>query len=471
MVTLPKGLAIASAAAVAALSLGAVALAGPDFGKSTEKQNDAHSMQNFGIVDPLEESSQQSITAAQATSDPTKLATFARQLKARTVAVVPGAANIDMMGLWPNDTNPEWLIACNEQGTGDIGLIRIRIADGLTQQIVSSGLASCDPVHRTPWGTIVFGEEAGTAGRLFELIDPLNTTGVTIDAAGNASGGSGASNIVWRSALGKLSFEGVGVYPNGVVYYGDENRPGSGTPGGAYFKFVPSVLRNPAAGPITNLADSPLAAGSVYGLRLGLRSGATDYGQGTQTGLGKWVLASAAPGANLRSIAATLKLTGYYRPEDLAIDEVALANGEVRWCGNNTGNESDDRSYGETICLTDGTLAEAGTAASVPEVQYLVIGNPQFAMMDNIAYQPGRGNWVIHEDGDQLQGNNDLWACMDDGQDTDLLSDSCIRIGTLNDLNAEWTGGVFTASGKRFFVSVQHNVTGNGVVLEVTGWK
>lgn len=60
---------------------------------------------------------------------------------------------------------------------------------------------------------------------------------------------------------------------------------------------------------------------------------------------------------------------------------------------------------------------------------------------------------------------------MDDGQDADLLSDACIRIGTLNDLNAEWTGGVFTADGTRFFVSVQHNVTGKGVVLEVTGWK
>lgn len=32
-------------------------------------------------------------------------------------------------------------------------------------------------------------------------------------------------------------------------------------------------------------------------------------------------------------------------------------------------------------------------------------------------------------------------------------------------------GGIFDASGTRFFVSVQHNVTGHGVVLEVTGWR
>ena len=67
--------------------------------------------------------------------------------------------------------------------------------------------------------------------------------------------------------------------------------------------------------------------------------------------------------------------------------------------------------------------------------------------------------------------NNDLFDCLGDGADQDQMSDGCIKIGTLNDLTAEWTGGIFDASGKRFFVSVQHNVTGFGVVLEITGWK
>lgn len=471
MLSFRMRVAVATGALVGALAAGAVAMAGPDFGQSIENQGRAHSMQNFGIVQPLDASSQLSIDAATATADPTKLATFAKQLNARTVAVVNGAPNIDMMALWPNDTNPEWLIACNEQGAANVGVVRIRISDGLSETVVSSGLTSCDPVHRTPWGTIVFAEEAGTAGRAFEMIDPLNTTNVTVNGDGTTSGGTNPANIVWRSALGKTSYEGIGVLPNGVVYYGDENRPATGTAGGAYFKFIPETLRNPAAGAVASLAQSPLVSGSVYGLRLGLRSGATDYGQGTQTGMGTWVFLTNAPGANLRALAAANKLTGYYRPEDLALDLAALAAGNVRWCGNNTGNEGDDRNFGETICLTDGTLAQASTPNSVPAVQFLVVGNPQHAMMDNIAYQPGRGTWINQEDGEQLQGNNDLWACMDDGQDDDLLSDSCIRIGTLNDLEAEWTGGVFTADGKRFFVSLQHNVTGKGIVLEVTGWQ
>jgi secreted PhoX family phosphatase len=101
--------------------------------------------------------------------------------------------------------------------------------------------------------------------------------------------------------------------------------------------------------------------------------------------------------------------------------------------------------------------------------------------MDNIAYQPGRGNWIIHEDGDGPsidnpdRRNNDLWACLEDGADADTLSDGCIRVATLNDLHgdegAEWTGGIFDASGTRFYVSVQHNVTGHGVIVEISGWR
>ena len=259
------------------------------------------------------------------------------------------------------------------------------------------------------------------------------------------------------------------------MYYGDENRPSQGTAGGAYFKFVPDV---PWAGgqPITNLNDSPLVSGEVFGLRLGKRSGNTDYGQGSNTGLGTWIEIANADDADLRAAAASNKLTGYYRPEDADIDLKSLKKGNVRLCANNTGNEENDKNWGETICLTDGTVAEATAGTATPEVQLFAVGTSQFAMMDNIAYQPGRGNWVIHEDGDapgfaENPHNNDLWACLEDGSDVDTLSDGCVRIATLNDLSAEWTGGLFNAWGRRFFVSVQHNVTGHGVILEVTGWR
>jgi secreted PhoX family phosphatase len=314
---------------------------------------------------------------------------------------------------------------------------------------------------------------------MYELIDPLHTTGVTLDrTTGTFSGGTGSVNLVRREALGKLSFEGLGILDNGVTYYGDENRPSTGTPGGAYFKFIPAVQHDPAAGPIASLSQSPYATGgSISGLRLGKRSGNTDYGQGSQTGFGVWVPVCSGAACNnvdLRAQTASLKLTGYYRPEDMDFDRGALADGSVRTCGANTGNESDDQDWGEIVCITDGTVSQATANTAVPEVQRLVEGSPAFAMPDNVAFQPGRGNWVFHEDADTTYltpHNDDLWDCLPDGADEDLLSDGCVRVGTLNDLTAEWTGGIFDATGTRFFVSVQHNISGEGTILEITGCK
>src|SRR5262249_23063937 len=138
------------------------------------------------------------------------------------------------------------------------------------------------------WGTIIFGEEVGNTGWLMELMNPLSTTGVSFNrGTGTFSGGVGSTNLAVRPAVGRLAFEGLALLPNGVLYYGDENRPATGTAGGAYFKFIPTA---PWTGsPVTNLNQSPLAAGAVYGLRLGKRSGTADYGQGTNTGLGVWV--------------------------------------------------------------------------------------------------------------------------------------------------------------------------------------
>ena len=445
-----------------------------DFGKFSERDKSSSSMRMFGVRHGLDSSSLESITADQAEANPLALITLADGLHGSVVSAAPElGANIDMMALWPNGNHPTHIIACNEQGVTDPGVQRISLATGAVETILT-GTTSCDPTHVTPWGTILVGEESGSSGQLIEIFDPMHTTDVIYDRnTGVASSGAGAANVVQRLAPGRTSFEGVAILSNGVMYYGDENRPSEGTAGGAYFKFVPST---PYAGgaPITDPTASPLAAGTVYGLRLGKRSGNTDYGQGTQTGLGVWVEIPGGPNANLRAAAATLKLTGYYRPEDLAVDLAAQAAGNVRACGNNTGNEEDDMNFGETICLTDGTLAEATAGTSTPMVQFLVIGNPEFAMMDNIAYQPGRGNWVIQEDGDgpSVYGrNNDVWDCVDDGADDDLLSDGCIRIATLNDLNAESTGGLFDARGRRYYLSVQHNVTGHGVIVRIDGFR
>jgi hypothetical protein len=460
--------AVAYSFGVLALTLvvGGTALAAfNDWGLDQQTQLQNKSEPLFGVGQPLTQSSNVDLDAAQALADPAGLITVAKGLKVSVVSAGKAAPNIDQMVLWPQ-ANPQYIIGCNEQGVAEPALQRISLATGDATTIVT-GLNSCDPVRVTPWGTVLFGEENGSVGAMYELIDPLAVTGATID---NVTGASSSPNIRRVNALGFLSFEGLGILPNGVTYYGDELSAGSGAAGGAYYKFVPTTPW-PGGAPITSLDQSPYSSGTVYGLRVGQGS---NFGQGFSYGTGTWQTLTSTPGQQLRPLAATAKLTGYYRPEDLSLDEAAVAAGSVRLCGNNTGRDT-ARYWGETICITDGSVTGATSPSSVPRVQLLVQGSSAMNMPDNIAYQPHRGNWIIEEDGstgDFIDGsrNNDIWDCLDDGADDDTLSDGCVRIATLNDLDAESTGGFFDPTGTHYYVSIQHNSSGFGTILDITGW-
>ena len=491
-----------SLAAIAAVSAAAAAQAHDyhkvhhrpmlDFGQRVEALKRIDSFQLFGVFAPLEESSTFSLSAQQAEANPAQLLTVAPGLKVRVVSAAANLApNIDQMLLWPNAKHATHIIGCNEQGSGQVGVQRIDLKTGKAETIISAGLTSCDPARLTPWGTVVVAEENGTKSRVFEILDPINTTNVTVPASGFGAS-SDPAHVVARPALGQFSFEGVGILPNGVVYVTDENRPGSGgvgNPGGSLVKFVPTMLWPAGMPAITNLAQSPWTDGSLFGFRAGRNGGNSDVGQGNEYGRGVWLAITGAAPVNLRAAASALKLTAYYRPEDISVDQEALADGDVRFCGTVTGQDvpatspDGDNHFGEVYCVTDGTVAEASAisvanginTASVPEYHTLVLGTLDFAMPDNIDIQPNRGNLVVDEDGEgptyPTPRNNDVWDCLDDGDDADTLSDGCIRVATLNDLTAEPTGGFFDATGTHYYVSIQHNITGHGVILDVYGWR
>jgi hypothetical protein len=468
------GVVAIAAATTLILSTAALASRALDFGVFRDQQLSSHSNNLFGVGKPIATSSTKSITQAQALADPTKLATLANGLHARVVTT-QGPAIDDQISLWPNREHPQYAIACNEtDDPTEPGLVRIQLSTGNVSTIVS-GTEECDPTRLTPWGTIVFGEEDGQEGRIYELIDPIHTTNVHLDRdTGVFSGGVGAQNLVTRTALGTAAFEGIGILSDGTTYLDPDDSdfgPHNGGPGDAYFKFVPT---DPFHGtsPITNLSQSPYASGSVFGLRVGLDN---DFGQGREFGLGQWIPLPHVDNPNLEALGLTAGLTGYFRPEDLDLDPFAMAHGNVRMCSNDTGDE-ENHVYGQTICITDGTVAQAQANTATPEVQPFVIGGTSqgINMPDNIAFQPKRGNAVLHEDAETtFEGphNNDLWDCLPDGHDQDLLSDGCARIATLNDLTAEWTGGIFDASGQNFYVSIQHNISGQATILDITGWK
>ena len=82
-------------------------------------------------------------------------------------------------------------------------------------------------------------------------------------------------------------------------------------------------------------------------------------------------------------------------------------------------------------------------------------------MPDNLAFQPGTGILYVLMDAttsaeNPAFANDDVWACLPDGADSDTLSDGCVRVMTLKDGNAEFTGIEFLADGMSFYIHLQH---------------
>ena len=464
---------------VSTLGVGAVvAISKADPGASYHDLLSDQSQRLFGFGHPLEDSVKGAFNGP---GD--RAVELAKGLKATVVSDKVGQ-NADMIALWPDDAHPTYAIICNEIDGSAAGspatVQRVRLSDGAVSDMLF-GQVSCDPAHRTAWGTIIVGEEAGSSGRLYEILDPLATNGVTVDRL--AATTSDPTHVAVRSALGQLSYEGIVVLPDGTTYYGDELRPSNGKQGGGIYKFVPS---SPRAGgtPISSLSQSPLASGSVFVMRLGLRSGGTDFGQGSNTGAGKWIpLPTPASPISFNVAAAAAAAggyTGYYRPEDLDLDPLAWAKGEVRMCWNNTGNDT-QANWGETLCLED--IADATfTTGRKPVVTPFVIGDPDLRMPDNLDFQPATGILYVLMDAttsaeDPAFANDQIWACLPDGEDPDTLSDGCVRVMNLKDGEAEFSGIEFLADGRSFLIHLQHrtqdgrSVQGTTDELLVTGLR
>jgi secreted PhoX family phosphatase len=456
--------------AVAVLSTPVLSHSADDVGVRVEDSLQRFSRALFGFGNPVAESAD--------TPSSTKAGDLAVEvagdLRVRVISSKVGE-NGDMIALWPDDAKPTHAIICNEiNGTvtgAPASVQRVRLSDGQVEDMVF-GLVSCDPARRTPWGTVIVAEEAGPVGRLWEILDPLNVTGVTVNRAAGTS--SDPDHVVARTALGQLSFEGIVLLPNGTTYYGDELRPADGKPGGGIYKFVPTLPW--AGGAVTQLSQSPLVAGAVYVMRLGLRSGPTDFGQGANTGKGRWIGPLVATDTAFNLAAAALAqggYTGYYRPEDMEMDPIAAQNGVLRVCWSNTGNDTFEQ-WGEILCMQDEPTSEAGfNTGTFPVVTPFVIGNPHLRMPDNLAFQPHTGILYVLMDAttsaeDPEFTNDDVWACLPDGDDSDTLSDGCVRVMTLKDGNAEFTGIQFLADGTSFLIHLQHRTQDGRAVPHTT---
>ncbi len=480
----------AAGALLATVAAGAVGAAEQDFGAWVEKQMTEFSETLFGVKKPLE-------APAPAIATPYRIATqkageqilLAKGLKAEYVTRMAGN-NIDQLAFWPDAEHPAFILACIEGGRQVIGTLangspkynpsvqRIDVKTGVAVTLLR-GLTSCDPVRVTPWGTLLVGEES-TDGGLYEFLDPAHTENLTVldRATGQIvnADGTPATLAKKQKAAPVIAFEGIGITPKGVLYTGDELRPGTGTndkDGGAIFKFIPTVPYT--GGGIVDLDHSPLASGKIYAMQVSCVGNVQQYGQGCEVGDGAWIEVAAA---TARGDAHSKGATGYYRPEDghLDPDYEDSAHGEAaRFCWTNTQDEG-AHSYGEVMCLEDTlpTLADA-TKRSVTASRF-VEGDVRLNQPDNLDFQPKTGNIFVIED----HPNGEIFSCLDDGEDRDLKADGCVSIASVIDPSAEPTGFIFAADGETAYVSIQHSDDANmpkvddygtDDLIKITGFK
>jgi len=471
-----------------------------DFGTWVQDQLSDHSEQLFGFRHPLEKSALGPYDGA----DNTKAIVVADGL---TVSLVSSsvASAADQIAFWPDDEHPRYVFVCDEEtSTPAVQRVDLTMPPGSNATTIVTGLSSCDPVRRTPWGTILVGEEAGILGGLYELINPTTISAPIAVTSRDAGTTSDPAHLVKRKAVGTLSFESLAIKSDGTMVYGDELAPSGGTAGGGIYKFVPTFPFQ-GGGPIGVASASPLADGKVYGLRVAA-SKSSNWGQGAETGAGAWVAVDTAGAGvvdgngniKLRTAQVAQKFTGYYRPEDMDVDPIALAKGVFRACWANTGRKSHtDHSIvensavqSEIMCLTENppsTNDPTPVTGTIPTVDRFLTGSEDRAMYDNVAFQPHTGNLVVLEDGPvdvvnaagktELRGN-DVWMCLPDGKDGDNLSDGCVRFASIRDTSAEPSGFIFFGSGEEALVHIQHRAVndaagaGNhGALVKISGFK
>jgi len=432
-----------------------------DFGMQVEKKLNRFSDRLFGIKKPLAAPATEQDYVSRDRASAGQRLLMAKGLKATFVARNV-AHKGDMISFWPSANSYSHLIVCIEQSRETNGLNaslqRINVKTGKVETILY-GMNRCDGIRTTPWGTILATEEAGD-GRAYEVINPLATTANWVanrdtgDIRSAVNSNVVSKNIVQRTSLPTMSWEGLAVLPTGVVIGGDELRPGSyadatgiaDTDGGSIFKFIPAIPKT-STGNITELSQSPLVSGNVFAMQVSCRENKQQTGQGCEVGNASWV--SVNP-LNARVDANNAQATGYYRPEDMHLDPGYTGNG-VRFCWTNTGR-SNAAHYGEVLCGVDSSPLIADNTVRSVVVNRVFEGDPRFNSVDNLAFQPGTGNMYVIED----HSYGEIFACLPDGGDRDIKTDGCVGVLSVVDPLAEPSGFTFDASGKVAFVMIQH---------------
>ncbi|HXV62379.1 MAG TPA: hypothetical protein VEK15_16880, partial [Vicinamibacteria bacterium] len=128
--------------------------------------------------------------------------------------------------------------------------------------------------------------------------------------------------------------------------------------------------------------------------------------------------------------------------------------------------------------------SSSSNAPAEAQVTRFLLGDDRLNSHDNLDIQIQTSNVYVIEDTDF----GDIWACLPDGRDRDLMTDGCLRMLSVRDPDSEPTGFIFDGTGKTAYYIIQHglqdpalndpasNPTPGEVgftddLIKITGWK
>ena len=287
----------------------------------------------------------------------------------------------------------------------------------------------------TPWGTLLFAEEAITA-ELPDPGEPQATSGLLYELVLDRRDPTRAVLVAARPLLGSLSHEGIETDAQGNVYVIDEDRNGS------IYKFVPEHRGD-------------LSAGQLYALRVQ---------GGLKTGAAEWVaLDMDQVQVSARVAAAAVNATRYCRPEDL--ERIGKTMYVALTC--------EDTTNAANLNGPSAVLAFTLNGAN-PQVSYFVApgvnvpvenrtaGITGMRAVDNLADGPDGSLWIVEDN-----VPSDIWVASPD-RNGDGVADEVRLFASLKDNLAEGTGIYFGKDPKTLYVNVQHSATGNDKTMAIT---